>query len=209
MRSCRGRGLRRPVPWLLAIPLMAAGSLAAHATGYALGPTAHEDAHADVAELAEAHERASVGFGSHTVLWLGLLAALLAVVGIRELLLRLRGRDSRRLGAGCFFLLPLLAYSSQELIERLLHAESVPFDAALEPRFLLGLALQVPFAAVAFLLGWLLLRVGERLLRLLGERPVRSLRPHALVLPAPSALVFPRIRPLSRGHPLRGPPLLA
>jgi hypothetical protein len=96
-----------------------------------------------------------------------------------------------------------------ELIERLLHVESVPFDAVLEPRFLLGLALQVPFAAAAFLLAWLLLRVGERLLRLLSKRPLRSLRPRAVALPAPSALVFPRIRPLSRGHPLRGPPLLA
>jgi hypothetical protein len=30
-----------------------------------------------------------------------------------------------------------------------------------------------------------------------------------LALPAASAFVFPRVRPLSRGHPLRGPPLLA
>ena len=197
------------MPWLLALPLMAAGSLAAHAAGYALGPTAHEDGHAEVGELPAVHERASGGFGGHAVLWLGLLAALLAVVGIRALLLRMRGRDSRRFGAGCFFLLPLLAYSSQELIERLLHAESVPFDAALEPRLLLGVVMQVPFAAVAFLLAWLLLRVGEGLLRLLSKRPLRSLRPRALALPTPSALAFPRIRPLSRGHPLRGPPLLA
>lgn len=235
MRSCRGGGLgrgcaqplatrpvtggpvaadgdavrRRRLPWLLALPLMVAGSLAAHAAGYALGPTAHEDAHAEAAELAAVPERASGGFGGHAVLWLGLLAGLLAVVASRALVLRLRRRDGRRLGAGCFFLLPLLAYSSQELIERLLRAESVPFDAALEPGFLLGLALQVPFAAVTFLLAWLLLRVGERLIRLLGKAPLRLLRRRALALPVPSALVFPRIRPLSRGHPLRGPPLLA
>ena len=209
MRSGRKRGLGRRLPWLLALPLMAAGSLAAHAAGYALGPNAHEDAHGEAAELAAVHERASGGFGGHAVLAVGLLAGLLAVVAIRALVLRAPGRDSRRLGAGCFVLLPLLAYSAQELIERLLHAESVPFDAAFEPRFLLGLTLQVPFAAVAFLLAWLLLRVGERLIRLLGKRPLRSLRPRALALPAPSALAFPRIRPLSRGHPLRGPPLLA
>jgi hypothetical protein len=209
MRSCPESGLGRRLPWLVALPLMAAGSLAAHAAGYAFGPAAHEHAHAEAAELVAVHERASGGFGAHAVLWLGLLAALLAVVAIRALGLRLRGRDSRRLGAGCFFLLPLLAYSSQELIERLLRAESVPFEAALEPHFPFGLALQVPFAVAAFLLGWLLLQVGKRLVRLLGERPPRSLRPRPLALPAPSALVVPRIRPLSRGHPLRGPPLLA
>jgi hypothetical protein len=92
---------------------MAAGSLAAHGAGYALGPTVHEDAHVEAAELAAVHERASGGLGGHAVLWLGLLAGLLVVVAMRALLLRLRGRDSRRLGASCFFLLPLLAYSSQ------------------------------------------------------------------------------------------------
>lgn len=130
----------------------------------------------------------------HAVLWLGLLAALLVVVAIRALVLLLRRRDSRRLGAGCFFLLPLLAFAGTDRIE---------------PRFLLGLALQVPFAAAAFLLGWLLLRVGERLIHLLGRRPSWSPRARDLALPEPSTLVFPRIRPLSRGHPLRGPPLLA
>jgi hypothetical protein len=209
MRACRERRVGRRLPWLFVLPLMAAGSLAAHAAGYALGPTGHEGARAEAAELAAVHERASGGFGGHAVLWLGLLAGLLAVVGLRVLVLRLRGRDSRRLAAGCFFLLPLLAYSSQELSERLLHAESVPFDAALEPRFLLGLALQLPFAAAAFLLGRLLLRVGERLIRLLGKHQLRPLRARALALPAASAFVFPRVRPLSRGHPLRGPPLLA
>jgi hypothetical protein len=198
----------RRLPWLLALPLMAAGSLAAHAVGYAVGPAAGEGAHAEAAELAGAHERASGGYGGDAVLWLGLLAALLAALAIRALLLRLRACDNRRLGAGCLFSLPLLAYSSQELIERLLHAESVPFNAALEPQFLFGLALQVPFAAAGFLLGWLLLHVGERLIRLVGERPLRWSRRRAVALRAPSAVVFPRIRPLSRGHPLRGPPLL-
>jgi hypothetical protein len=120
-----------------------------------------------------------------------------------------RGRESRRLGAGCFFLLPLIAYSSQELIERLLHAESFPFHAALEPHFLLGLALQLPFAAAAFVLAWPLLAVGRRLLRFLGRPP----RPASHALPprlwAPTSVALPRVRPLSRGHPLRGPPLLA
>lgn len=198
---------RERLPWFLALPLMTAGSLGAHAAGYALGPTTRGAAHAEAAELPAVHERASTGVDSSAVLWLGLLAALLVVVMIRALVSRLCGRDSRPVGAGSFFLLPLLAYSSQELVERLLHVESVPFDAALEPRFVLGLALQVPFAAAAFLLARLLLRAGERLVRALGTRPSRSLRTSPPTVPAPSAPVFPRTRPLSRGHPLRGPPL--
>lgn len=159
--------------------------------------------------LAGLHERASQGFAGHIVFWLGLLAALLAVSGLFGLVVRFAGRHRRGLGSGCFFLLPPIAYSSQELIERLLHAESFPFQAVFEPRFLFGLALQLPFAAAAFALGWLLLRAGERLITLLSARRAPKLR----VLPAqlwarPTPLV-PRVRALSRGHPLRGPPLLA
>jgi hypothetical protein len=37
--------------------------------------------------------------------------------------------------------LPPLAFASQELAERLLNAEAFPFQATLEPRFLVGLLL--------------------------------------------------------------------
>jgi hypothetical protein len=102
----------------------------------------------------------------------------------------------------------LIAYGSQELIERLLNAESFPFHAVLEPHLLVGLALQLPFAAAAFVVGWLLLGAGRRLLRFLGRPPRAS--SHALLpqLSAPTCVEFPRVRALSRGHPLRGPPLL-
>lgn len=196
----------RRLPWLLALPLMAAGSIAAHAVGYVLAPPRGADG--EVGELAGVHERGSGGYAGQAVLWLGLIAALIVVVGLRVSVSRLRGRESRGLAAGGFFLLPLLAYSAQELSERLLNAESSPFDAALEPRFLLGLALQLPFAAVAFLLGWLLLRAGRRLIRFLEQRLPR-LRALPARLPKPATLAAPRVRPLSRGHPLRGPPLLA
>jgi hypothetical protein len=199
----------RRLPWLLALPLMVAGSVAAHLVGYAVVPATPEHATGEGGELGGFHERASQGVAGHTVLLLGLAASLIGVVCIRALLARVRGRESRRLGAGCFFLLPLIAYSSQELLERLLHAESFPFQAVLEPRFLLGLALQLPFAAAAFVLAWLLLAVGARLLRFLGRPP--STAPHALPpqLWAPTTVASPRVRALSRGHPLRGPPLLA
>jgi hypothetical protein len=201
--------LRRRLPWLLAVPLMATGSIAAHVIGYAVAPGTEEHGHDEARELAALHERSSEGYAGHAVLPLGLVAALLGVLGIRLIVSRLSGRDSRGLDAGCCFLLPLFAYSSQELIERMVNAESFPFHAVLEPRFLLGLVLQLPFAAVAFLLGWSLLSVGIRLIRLLAGRPVPRLRGRPTRPRRPTALTLPRVRPLSRGDPLRGPPLLA
>ena len=103
----------------------------------------------------------------------------------------------------------MLAYSSQELIERLLHAESFPFQAVLEPRFLLGLVLQLPFAAAAFIVGWFLLGVGRRLLRFLARPPRLASRALPARVWVPATVALPAVRPLSRGHPSRGPPLLA
>jgi hypothetical protein len=189
---------------------MIAGSLAAHGIGYLGGVPAAEGVHAEGSELVGVHERAGGGYAGHSAMWLGILAALISVAGVRALAGRLGDRASRGLGVCCFCLLPVLAYCSQELIERLLAAESYPFNALLEPRFLFGLALQLPFATAAFLVGWLLLRVGAHLIRLLGAawRPP-ALRARPLRLWAPAAVALPQIRPLSRGHPLRGPPLLA
>lgn len=202
---------RRRLPWLLALPLIVAGSLAAHTAGRALGPsvTLSEFSHQEAGGLSGLHERASTGYAGHAVLWLGLVVALIAGAGIYALVVRFGGRNRRGLGAGCFFLLPLLAYSSQEFIERSLHAESFPFHAVFEPRFLLGLTLQLPFAAAAFALGWLLLRAAKRLVEFLAARPVPKLSARSARLWTPSASAAPRVRALSRGHPLRGPPLLA
>jgi hypothetical protein len=194
---------------LLALPLLAAGSIAAHLIGYAVAPATTAEGHGEAGELAALHERSSSGYAGHAVLPIGLVTALLAAVGIRLVVSRLRGRNTRGLGAACFSLLPLLAYGSQELVERLLRAEGFPFHAVLEPRFLLGLALQLPFAAMAFLLGWLLLGVGKQLLRLLGFRFVPKVRARSTRLWSPTPIGLPPVRPLSRGHPLRGPPLFA
>jgi hypothetical protein len=201
--------ISRRIPWLLALPLMAAGSVAAHLVGYAVAPAGLERATGTGREVGGLHERASQGVAGHAVLWLGLAVSIVGVICLRAVLARVRGRESRRLGAGCFFVLPLLAYSAQEVIERLLHAESFPFHAVLEPRFMLGLALQLPFAAAAFLVGWFLLRVGIRLLRFLGRPPRTAAHVLAARLWAPTSVALPRVRALSRGHPLRGPPLLA
>jgi hypothetical protein len=68
-----------------------------------------------------------------------------------------------------FFVLPPLAFASQELAERLLHAEGFPFHAALEPRFPVGLLLQLPFGLLAILVAHWLLRVVTRLVLALAR----------------------------------------
>jgi hypothetical protein len=189
--------MRRRLPWLCALPVMAAGSLAAHSLSYTF-VSARAAEHGP-----EASERASSGSASDLVLLIGMLAALAAAVVVFALARR------RRRGVGAspwlFFVLPPLAFASQELAERLLHAEAFPFQATLETRFLLGLLLQLPFGLLALLVARALLRVVERLVLALGaERPLRLRTSVSWSLPDP--VVLPRIPALALGYPQRGPP---
>jgi hypothetical protein len=189
--------MRRRLPWVVALPVMAAGSLAAHSLSYLFVPSR------SIETGSEASERASAGGAGNVVLFLGIVAAM-AAVGAGLALVR-----RRRCGAAAspwlFFVLPPLAFTSQELAERLLHAEAFPFQAALEPRFLLGLLLQLPFGLVALLVARWLLRVVERLVLVLVG--TKTLRVAARVSWSPrQASDLPRIPALALGYPERGPP---
>jgi hypothetical protein len=189
--------MRRRLPWLLALPVMAAGSMAAHSLSYLF-----VSARAAEGE-AEASERASSGSASYLLLVLGVLAATgLVAAG----LLVVRRRRRLDVSPWLFFVLPPLAFVSQELGERLLHAEAFPFQAALEPRFLLGLLLQLPFGLLALLGARVLLRVVERLVRALTRPgvPREALASWSL----PQVFDLPRIPALALGYPQRGPPAL-
>ncbi len=192
--------MRRRLPWLVALPLMAAGSFAAHALTYFLvAARAHEAG----SELAE---RSSSGFGAHSALALGLTGALAFAAAGDRLLALLRGRPRRGASPWLFFLLPPLAFSLQELSERLLSAEAAPFQAALEPRFLVGLALQLPLGLVALLLARVLLRVAERIRRALTRPHPPSLTRRVQALSLPTECELPRLTALALGYPQRGPP---
>ncbi len=193
--------MRPRLPWLLALPLMAAGSLAAHSLSYLF-------VSARAAEgTGEASERASRGGGSYLVLFLGILAATAVVAMGARLLLSRRRQRGNVVSPWLFFVLPPLAFALQEFAERLLRAEAFPFQAALEPRFLFGLLLQLPFGLLALLLARTLLRVVERLVRALA----RARRP-GLAAAASWSLRqpfdLPRIPALALGYQQRGPPAL-
>jgi hypothetical protein len=192
--------MRRRLPWLLVLPLMVAGSLGAHAAAVLLtsGPGAEPGR--------EFVERSSAGAAGHSVVVLGMAAALVMLAGGRWLVSLLRGRPRPGASHWLFFWLPPLAFSVQELLERVLRAEAAPFNAALEPRFLIGLALQIPFGLAALLLAWLLLRVARRIVRALSRTPELSLRRRS-TLARPLVGCAPlRIPALALGYPQRGPP---
>jgi hypothetical protein len=181
---------------------MAAGSVVAHALSYPLVAVRAEGAGQEGAE------RSSSGLAAHSVLPLGMVAALVGAAGLGWLFALARGRSGRGVSPWLFFVLPPLAFGFQELGERLLNVEAAPFQAVLEPRFLFGLALQVPFGLVALLVAQLFLRVVERIARVFGRgRPlaVATRRPPLAILPA--ACQLPRIPALALGYPQRGPPL--
>jgi hypothetical protein len=189
---------RRRLPWLLALPLMTAGSLAAHSLSYLFVSARAGEG------VSEASERASTGSAGYLVLFLGILGATAVVAAAAHLRLAGGQRESA-VSPGWFFVLPPLAFTVQELAERLLRAEAVPFQAALEPRFLLGLLLQLPFGLLALLLARMLRRVVRRLVRALARARTPRLRT-ALPCSLLDACDLPRIPALALGYPQRGSP---
>ena len=191
--------MRRRLPWLLAVPVMAAGSLAAHSLGYLFITARAGDG--------DASERASSGPSGYVVLLLGLLAATALVAAAARLLPARRRPRAFVLSPWLFFVLPPLAFASQEFAERLLGAEGFPFQATLEPRFMLGLLLQLPFGLLALLVACALLRVVERLVGALARARAPRL-PTGLSWSPREAYLLPRIPALALGHSQRGPPSL-
>ncbi len=153
---------------LLTVPLTAAGTLTAHAAAYALLGAPSEGVHGYLAHLPQ-------------------LLAILALPVLLALAIAGRARAPR---AWPVAVVALAAFVVQEHVERLAHTGELPFLLD-RPVFLLGLALQLPFALAAWLLARLLIRVAGAL-RL---RPRRS--PRILDVARPSS------RPADRTPPGR------
>lgn len=194
--------MHRRLPWIIALPLMVAGSVGAHivariVTGAHVSEGSRESA-----------ERASTGMAGHTVMLVGIVAALTFVACVMRLVSIIRRRPGSGTSPGFFFVLPPLAFVLQEIVERLLHAEAAPFQSAFEPRFLMGLALQIPFGLVALLAARILLRVAARIARALSPSPFIPLGRRSPVARQPTVCELPRIPALALGYPQRGPPKL-
>jgi len=113
----------------------------------------------------------------------------------------------RPLSPGWFLTLPPLGWALQEAAERLLHVESSPFRAALEPAFLTGLAVQLLVGIAAFALTRVLLACIQQLRR---ARPPagwpRAAQPTIGITVAGVVAVRPRQLALALVDYERGPP---
>ncbi len=117
-----------------------------------------------------------------------------------------RGRRPQALPAWAFALLPPLAFTLQELLERALSGAGLHPGALTQPTFRLGLALQLPCVLAAYAAARLLLRAAVRVRVWLAG--ARRLAPHAgSRATRPRAIVVPRLAPLASGRCGRGPPL--
>ena len=175
----------------LGAPLMLAGMLAGHALGYRL---AISDPHARADALAHSGH----GYFSYVPFALAVcLGVLLAGLAIQALS-AFRGELRRPATSPVIVLLPPAAFVAQELIERFLHTGQVPWTTVLQPAFLVGLALQLPFALAALLLAWAL----DSAARAVGHALASAQRPTFQVfVPTPVRVsVAPRPSGLARGY---------
>ena len=106
-----------------------------------------------------------------------------------------------------FALMPLLCFTLQEFLERWLAGAPFPWWMVLQPTFRIGLALQLPFAVLAFLAARLLLRAADSA----GRRVRRPLAPRPVFFGFSIGWVVVRLAPPRRlapasTHAGRGPP---
>jgi hypothetical protein len=194
--------MRREVAWLISLPLAAASWLTAHWLGYALVAPGAEGSMRQNAESAHPY------FASQAIL----IACVVTLVAVGLVLCAgegLRGRRPSAPPARLFALLPPLGFTVQEHLEHLFTSGSLPYDLVLEPTFVTGLVLQLPFALCALLLSRALFALGYRLGHALAAavavpRPPSALPLALFRLPAPPTLCTPS--PLALGHGQRGPP---
>jgi len=187
--------VRRSAAWLVTLPLALLGGQLAHALSHALlGSPAGEGG-----ELFEAGAPGAAQAPTAVALVLAILLA----VGCGRALGWWRGPLDGLAATLPFALVAPLVFIVQEHLELGLHGAD-PLGAALEPSFLPGLLLQVPFGLACYLVARWLVRLADGIRRLIGDVGRR---------PAPTGSErrwTPRARPVSAPLPClhsgRGPP---
>jgi hypothetical protein len=194
--------IRRRAVWVISLPLVMASWLGAHCLAYWLVSPGAEHRMGMHAE----HGHAWFGYTPAIAIW-GLaivVAGLVLCVSAG-----LRGQRPTRPPVRLFALLPPAGFAVQEHAERIIASGSIPLDLVIEPTFLLGLALQLPFALTALLLTRALYAVGFGLGRVLSGQFILGqwlhLRPPTVLRRPPSVtIVGPSV--LALGHGQRAPP---
>jgi hypothetical protein len=191
--------MRRRVTWLVAVPLLYAGSQAGHVLAYRLvypGTPIRSRV-----LLATGH-----GYYDRLPLALGIAGGVALVSLLVAALDASRGRPARTLPPWAFGLLAPTAFALQEFLELSLHTGTFAWHAAAAPTFLPGLVVQLPFALLAWLVARLLLRAAVQAGRAFAaQRP--SGRTPLLPCPVPAGTAPLRKRLLAHRLAKRGPPL--
>ena len=191
--------MRHRLTWLSTAPLMLAGLLAAHTLGYRL---AISDPHARGDALAHSGH----SYFSYVPFALSVCVGVLLAGLALQALSAFRGEPRRPATSRLIVLLSPVAFVAQELIERFLHTGQLPWTTVIEPAFLIGFALQLPFALAALLLAWALDSAARAVGTALASAPCPTF--HVFV-PAPVRIsAAPRPAGLARGYGERAPPLL-
>ncbi len=194
--------MRRRLAWLIAVPLAVIGSLAGHSVGY-------RAALPDVHERTQALATSGHGYLDYAPLAIALCIAL-AGLGFAAAVVDAIGHRERRQAGGHFVLVAALApvaFVLQEFGERLAYDGRVHWQLLVSAPFLLGLALQLPFALLAAAIAFALASVARLVARAL-ER-VRVPRRAALAVRRPLPVDLPRQRALAGSCSGRGPPIPA
>ena len=178
--------MRRITTWLLTLPLAIGGSQLAHAEAYRL-------VYADTHERSHVLAESGHGYLQHFPF---AVALGLAVIGV-ALVSRARGRTGE-LAAWPFAAIPVATFALQETLER-----GGDLSALIEPTTLVGLALQLPFALLAYAVARLLLQAVDALAARLRPAP-RSRR--TSLFPLPLELRLSPLPRLAFGLAQRGPP---
>lgn len=195
----------RRLAWAASLPVCVAGWLIAHALAYRLLASGSESSGALVERTGHGHLAFSpyLMAMSLMVLLLALGAAVAAGAGRRA-------RPTVPLAP--FAVLPLVDFICHVGLGSLGHGGEVSAGAMLEPVFLVGLAIQVPFALAVLLLTRTALAGAEGLGRglTLRWRP----RPRAPASPARLRILIatehrPIVPALASGYAERGPPATA
>jgi hypothetical protein len=188
---------------MLTLPLSILGSQGAHSLAYRIVETNHAD-------RVEALAKSGHDYMAYSPLGLAVCSVLVGIGLLSEMRLLLGGRGRRpptHPAALPFAVLAPSIFVLQEYFERLAHDGAVPWGAALESTFLVGLVLQLPLALAAYISARLLLRVAVTLVRRMGGVPRRWIGETLETRPG-EAPFHPCIASLARGFGSRGPPPL-
>jgi hypothetical protein len=181
--------------WLTALGLLGVGWVTAHVLSYMLVVPAAERGRM-LTETGHSYFRTAD------------LLILCVTISLGGLALYVVGGTARRAPSPWILaLLPPAGFVVQEHAERLAVSGAFPAHLVAEPRFLLGLLLQIPFALAALVCARILLLAAGQLVRSLAGR-----EPHAAALEWLNAVLppfpdSPRRPVLAAGYSERGPPL--